>query len=212
MLIFSICITNYNPILQCLLIILSHLIVNSVLFTYIHSLLIDEGFRECQNISINFPCALLCLSVFWRPLHILVRDIHFIPIFNYIYEIYPYFLLMSVNLEARSMWLLDSSMISIEMSINWFRLSQLVLYIILFSGLDDLGLLLRNLFEVCSIFTSGPSGTLQHCSRKPHVNLTDIVILAVCLLQWRGSRRQTSRTMISERLESSSLLLPPSSV
>ena len=43
--------------------------------------------------------------------------------------------------------------------------------IIMFSGLDDHGLLLRNLLgilppSVCGIFRSGPSSTLQHSSRE----------------------------------------------
>ena len=35
------------------------------MFTYIHSVMIDKSLCECQNISINFPCAILfylCLS------------------------------------------------------------------------------------------------------------------------------------------------------
>ena len=54
--------------------------------------------------------------------------------------------------------------------IYWFRLSRPVIWIILFSGLDDHGLILRNLLNnispqsVCSIFRSNPSNTIQHCS------------------------------------------------
>ena len=55
--------------------------------------------------------------------------------------------------------------------INWFTLSQPVLWIILFSRLDDRGLILRNILNVSppsvySILRNGPSSIIQHCSRK----------------------------------------------
>jgi hypothetical protein len=62
----------------------------------------------------------------------------------------------------------------------------------LFSGLDDCGLLLRNLLNislpsVCSIFRNSPSVTLQHCGReegrrrKSDSNLADAIFLEGCL-------------------------------
>ena len=55
--------------------------------------------------------------------------------------------------------------------IYWLRFSLLLLCIILFSELDDHGLLLKNLLgvsspSVCGILASVPSGTLGHCGNE----------------------------------------------
>ena len=60
----------------------------------------------------------------------------------------------------------------------------------MFSGLDDPGLILRNLdvllLSVCDIFSNGPSGSLQHCGREEgerrrHPNsIVDAVVPEVC--------------------------------
>ena len=42
----------------------------------VHSLLIDKDLCECQNISINFPCALLYASFIWR-IHFFCKSYHF---------------------------------------------------------------------------------------------------------------------------------------
>ena len=68
-----------------------------------------------------------------------------------------------------------------------------MLWIILFSGFDDRGLILRNLLNVsppsvCGIFRNGLYGTIQHCSReeggeeKGADSISDAVVAEVHIL------------------------------
>ena len=55
-------------------------------FMYIHRLLIDKDLHECRSISINFLCALY-ISFIQRPIHFLLRLIHFYSFLCYIRKI-----------------------------------------------------------------------------------------------------------------------------
>ena len=67
--------------------------------------------------------------------------------------------------------LFNICVMSVSVFINWLRLSWPVLRIILFSGLDYHGQLLRKVLDVlppsvCGILRSDPSDTLQHRGRE----------------------------------------------
>ena len=109
----------------------------------------------------------------------------------------------------------------------WPKNKLYKLWIILFSGLDDHGLLLRNLIDislqsVCGIFRSGPSGTLWHYGREERGQQKGTGLQCCwCCRPWSPSspaetktvaqrlvgRKLTSRTTLAS-LESSALLLP----
>ena len=73
----------------------------TVWFIYIHTLLIDKDFYECQNVSIRFLCSVLFVSFIQRPLKFFSKSF---PIFIFIFVLSILWYFPFPNKQDISVW------------------------------------------------------------------------------------------------------------